>query len=135
MKFISGPVDQADAVVELDHQIGQIIDKVKSPGAAEYTLTFYTDDNGAWQDVLPDPGDTPFTGSKGTDREGASRMPAIVLWRARPKRAPNPTRSWAGPILRRHSPAWRGWNYPAKIGNSTIRRVRCVAKPAPGPCR
>ena len=33
---------------------------------ANNTLVFYTTDNGAWQDVYPDAGYTPFRGTKGT---------------------------------------------------------------------
>lgn len=70
----------ADSVVELDHHVGQIIDKVKELGLSENTFIFYTVDNGAWQDVHPDAGYTPFRGTKGNDREGGSRVPAIALW-------------------------------------------------------
>ena len=40
----------------------------------------WTTDNGAWQDVYPDCGYTPFRGTKGTDYEGGSRVPAIAWW-------------------------------------------------------
>jgi len=40
---------------------------------------FYTTDNGAWQDVYPDAGYTPFRGTKGTVREGGNRVPAIAI--------------------------------------------------------
>ena len=46
---------------------------------ANNTLVFYTTDNGAWQDVYPDAGYTPFRGTKGTVREGGNRVPAIRL--------------------------------------------------------
>lgn len=70
----------ADAVMELDHYIGQILDKVRELGIDKETFVFYTVDNGAWQDVAPDSGYTPFRGSKGTDREGGSRVPALAWW-------------------------------------------------------
>ena len=44
------------------------------------SLVFYTTDNGAWQDVFPDSGFTPFRGTKGTVREGGNRVPAMVRW-------------------------------------------------------
>ncbi|MEP5518061.1 MAG: sulfatase-like hydrolase/transferase, partial [Bauldia litoralis] len=44
------------------------------------TIVFWTTDNGAWQDVYPDAGYTPFRGTKGTVREGGNRVPAIVRW-------------------------------------------------------
>lgn len=70
----------ADSVVELDARIGHIMDKLKALGLAENTLVFYTTDNGAWQDVYPDAGYTPFRGTKGTVREGGNRVPAIAIW-------------------------------------------------------
>jgi arylsulfatase len=70
----------ADSVVELDARIGRIMDKLRSLGLEKNTLVFYTTDNGAWQDVYPDAGYTPFRGTKGTVREGGSRVPAIALW-------------------------------------------------------
>ncbi|WP_281763030.1 arylsulfatase [Pseudodesulfovibrio nedwellii] len=75
-----GKWDYADSVMELDHHIGQILKKVKDLGIQENTIVFYTVDNGAWQDVLPDAGYTPFRGTKGTDREAGSRVPAIAWW-------------------------------------------------------
>ncbi|MCE3247601.1 MAG: arylsulfatase [Geminicoccaceae bacterium] len=68
----------ADSVVELDARIGRIMDKVRALGLDQKTLVFYTTDNGAWQDVYPDAGYTPFRGTKGTVREGGNRVPAIA---------------------------------------------------------
>ncbi|WP_176082971.1 arylsulfatase [Martelella sp. HB161492] len=70
----------SDSVVELDFRVGEILDKLDALGLSENTLVFYTVDNGAWQDVYPDAGYTPFRSTKGTDREGGSRVPAIVRW-------------------------------------------------------
>jgi len=70
----------ADSVVELDARIGRIMDKLKALGLDKDTLVFYTTDNGAWQDVYPDAGYTPFRGTKGTVREGGNRVPAIAIW-------------------------------------------------------
>ena len=68
----------ADSIVELDARIGHIMDKVRALGLDKNTLVFYTTDNGAWQDVYPDAGYTPFRGTKGTVREGGNRVPAIA---------------------------------------------------------
>jgi len=68
----------ADSVVELDAHIGQIMDKLRELGLDKNTLVFWTTDNGAWQDVYPDAGYTPFRGTKGTVREGGNRVPAIA---------------------------------------------------------
>lgn len=70
----------ADSVVELDTRIGHVMDKLKELKLDQNTLVFYTTDNGAWQDVYPDAGYTPFRGTKGTVREGGNRVPAIAIW-------------------------------------------------------
>lgn len=70
----------ADSVCELDSRIGKIMDKLKELGKDRDTLVFYTTDNGAWQDVYPDAGYTPFRGTKGTVREGGNRVPAFAVW-------------------------------------------------------
>jgi len=68
----------ADSVVENDTRIGRIMDKVRALGLDKNTYVFWTTDNGAWQDVYPDAGYTPFRGTKGTVREGGSRVPAYA---------------------------------------------------------
>ncbi|TPE53517.1 arylsulfatase [Amaricoccus solimangrovi] len=70
----------ADSVVELDSRIGDILKKLDEIGERDNTIVFWTTDNGAWQDVYPDAGYTPFRGTKGTVREGGNRVPAIVRW-------------------------------------------------------
>ncbi|MEJ1157657.1 arylsulfatase [Prosthecomicrobium sp. N25] len=77
----------ADSVVELDSRIGRIMDKLRASGLDKNTLVFYTTDNGAWQDVYPDAGYTPFRGTKGTLREGGNRVPAIAVWPGKTKPA------------------------------------------------
>ena len=69
----------ADSVVENDSRIGDIIEKVRALGLDKNTYIFWTTDNGAWQDVYPDAGYTPFRGTKGTVREGGNRVPAIAI--------------------------------------------------------
>jgi arylsulfatase A-like enzyme len=68
----------ADSVVEVDTRIGRVLDKVRALGLDKNTYVFWTTDNGAWQDVYPDAGYTPFRGTKGTVREGGNRVPAIA---------------------------------------------------------
>jgi arylsulfatase A-like enzyme len=68
----------ADSLVENDTRIGRVIDKVRQLGIDKNTYIFWTTDNGAWQDVYPDAGYTPFRGTKGTVREGGNRVPAIA---------------------------------------------------------
>ena len=61
------------------------MDKLRETGMDKNTLVFYTTDNGAWQDVYPDAGYTPFRGTKGTLREGGNRVPAIAVWPGKTK--------------------------------------------------
>lgn len=68
----------ADSIVENDTRIGHIMDKIRALGLDKNTYVFWTTDNGAWQDVYPDAGYTPFRGTKGTDREGGVRVPSIA---------------------------------------------------------
>ena len=70
----------ADSMVEMDTRIGNILAKVDELGLRDNTIVFWTTDNGAWQDVYPDAGYTPFRGTKGTVREGGNRVPAVVRW-------------------------------------------------------
>jgi arylsulfatase A-like enzyme len=68
----------ADSIVENDTRIGRIMDKIRELGLGKNTYVFWTTDNGAWQDVYPDAGYTPFRGTKGTVREGGNRVPSIA---------------------------------------------------------
>jgi arylsulfatase len=68
----------ADSMVENDTRIGRVMDKLRALGLDKNTYVFWTTDNGAWQDVYPDAGYTPFRGTKGTVREGGTRVPALA---------------------------------------------------------
>jgi arylsulfatase A-like enzyme len=68
----------ADSIVENDTRIGRMMDKIRALGLDKNTYVFWTSDNGAWQDVYPDAGYTPFRGTKGTLREGGNRVPALA---------------------------------------------------------
>jgi arylsulfatase A-like enzyme len=68
----------ADSIVEADTRIGNLMDKLRALGLDKNTYVFWTTDNGAWQDVYPDAGYTPFRGTKGTLREGGNRVPAMA---------------------------------------------------------
>ena len=70
--------DYSDALLELDDQIGQIMDVIRSD--APNTIVVLTADNGAWQDAFPDGGTTPFRGEKGTPFEGGFRVPGMMWW-------------------------------------------------------
>ena len=63
------------------------MDKVRALGLDKNTYVFWTTDNGAWQDVYPDAGYTPFRGTKGTVREGGTAFRRLPGARARSSRA------------------------------------------------
>lgn len=66
--------------MELDSRVGAIMDTIRELDTDGNTVVFWTTDNGAWQDVYPDAGYTPFRGTKGTVREGGARVPFIAWW-------------------------------------------------------
>jgi arylsulfatase A-like enzyme len=68
----------SDAQMELDSNIGRIMDAIRAE--APDTIVIITADNGAWQDAWPDAGMTPFRGEKGTAFEGGWRVPGIMWW-------------------------------------------------------
>lgn len=69
-----------DAVVEVDHIVGQVIKALEETGQAENTLVFFTSDNGPEEDTWPDSGYTPFRGGKMSTWEGGVRVPGIAWW-------------------------------------------------------
>ena len=99
------------SMVENDTRIGRIMDKVRALGLDKNTYVFWTTDNGAWQDVYPDAGYTPFRGTKGTVREGGVRVPAIA-WGPRSSQISRIPRS---------SVAWTIWPRSRACG---VRRCR-----------
>ncbi len=66
----------SDAMMELDSNIGQIMDEIRAE--APNTIVIITADNGAWQDAWPDAGTVPFRGEKGSPFEGGFRVPGIM---------------------------------------------------------
>jgi arylsulfatase len=68
----------SDAMLELDSNIGKIIDEIRAE--APNTIVIITADNGAWQDAWPDAGTVPFRGEKGSPFERGFRVPGIMWW-------------------------------------------------------
>ena len=120
-------------LVENDARIGHIMDKLRALGLDKgNTLVFWTTDNGAWQDVYPDAGYTPFRGTKGTDREGGNRVPAIAWMPGKIKAGEQEPRhrrrtGFHGHLLR------AGWHQAAGKGSrrsaDDLRQLRHVARP------
>jgi arylsulfatase A-like enzyme len=70
----------ADAMMELDWEVGQILDKLDELGIAEDTIVLFTSDNGAEVFSWPDGGNHPFRGEKGSTYEGGFRVPMVAKW-------------------------------------------------------
>ena len=68
----------SDSVLELDDNIGRIMDVIRAE--APNTIVITTADNGAWQDAYPDAGTHPFRGEKGSSFEAGWRVPGIMWW-------------------------------------------------------
>ena len=76
----SGAGDFADAMMEMDHRTGQLIDFVDESGLRENTVFIFASDNGPefrrpWRGTAG-----PWSGTYHTAMEGALRVPFIVRW-------------------------------------------------------
>jgi arylsulfatase A-like enzyme len=70
----------ADAMMEMDWEVGELLKKIDALGIADNTIVVFTSDNGAETFSWPDGGNTPFRGEKGTTYEGGFRVPLVVRW-------------------------------------------------------
>jgi arylsulfatase A-like enzyme len=70
----------ADAMMELDAEVGSILKKIDDLGISDNTIVVFTSDNGAEIFSWPDGGNSPFRGEKGTTYEGGFRVPMVVKW-------------------------------------------------------
>ncbi len=69
-----------DGMMELDHIVGELLDKLDELGIADNTIVIFSSDNGAQKMTWPDGGQAPFRGEKGTWWEGGFRVPQFVRW-------------------------------------------------------
>jgi arylsulfatase len=70
-------------MMELDAQVGRILDRVDQLGIRDNTIIAFTSDNGAMAAWWPDGGTTPFRSEKATTWEGGVRVPMLIRWPAR----------------------------------------------------
>jgi len=71
---------EADGMMELDWEVGELLDKLDELGIADNTIVLFTADNGAEVFSWPDGGNTPFRGEKGVTYEGGFRVPMLARW-------------------------------------------------------
>src|SRR5262245_55848015 len=55
----------SDAIMELDSNVGKVLQAVRDNGLADDTIVVFSSDNGPWVDDWPDAGYSPFRGMKG----------------------------------------------------------------------
>jgi arylsulfatase A-like enzyme len=77
----------ADGMTEHDGHVGLLLDKLDSLGIADNTIVMYSTDIGAELALWPDGGYTMFRGEKNTNHEGGYRVPMMVRWPAKIKKA------------------------------------------------
>ncbi|KGE79099.1 arylsulfatase [Halomonas salina] len=78
---ITGMGIYADGMVELDDDVGELLDLLEELGVDDNTIVMFSTDNGAASNSWPDGGNQPFRGEKGVGGyEGAFRVPMMVKW-------------------------------------------------------
>ncbi len=70
----------ADAMMELDWEVGEILNRLDELGIADNFIVLFTSDNGAEIFTWPDGGNQPFRGEKGSTYEGGFRVPMVAKW-------------------------------------------------------
>jgi arylsulfatase len=76
----TGHGDFADALAEMDHHAGQVLDALRELGVEKDTIVVFASDNGP-EEMLPWRGWAgPWSGSYFTAMEGSLRAPCLIRW-------------------------------------------------------
>ena len=81
-----------DGMIEHDRQVGMLLNLLDEIGIAEDTIVVYSTDNGPHMNTWPDAAMTPFRNEKNSCWEGAFRVPEVVRWPGKIRRAWSLTR-------------------------------------------
>ena len=74
----------ADGMMEMDDDVGELLDLLNKLGVADNTIVMFSTDNGAASNSWPDGGNQPFHGEKGAGGwEGGFRVPMVVKWKGK----------------------------------------------------
>lgn len=76
----SGHGRYGDALMHLDHLVGQVLKSIDDLGIAGDTIVLFTSDNGVNLSHWPSAGTASFRGEKGTTWDGGFRVPMLVRW-------------------------------------------------------
>ena len=68
----------SDSMMELDANVGKVLQAVRDAGIEKDTIVVFSSDNGPWVDAWPAAGYGPFRGAKGTPLENGWRVPGLI---------------------------------------------------------
>jgi arylsulfatase len=77
---ISGQGEYADAMVDHDRQVGELLSLLDELGIAGDTIVVYSTDNGPHYNTWPDGAISPWRSEKNSNWEGAYRVPCFARW-------------------------------------------------------
>lgn len=74
-----------DMLLEMDLQLGALLDRLEKHGLLHNTIVVFTSDNGPWENLSPESYDSSahFRGRKGEAYEAGHRVPFIIRWDGR----------------------------------------------------